>query len=94
MPKLVVEDEDDVMPLPFLRTMDIDTGHDDDAGDEGEEGDEEHEGGNILVGYGMDVDVNIAAADMPVVVVDDDVAAPLLLHAAAAVVVAAVVSSE
>ena len=90
MPKVVVED-DDVMPLPFLRTVDIDTGHDDDAGDE--EGGEEHEDGNIQVD-GMDVDVDTAAADMPVVVVDDDVAAPLLLHAAAAVVVAAVVSSE
>lgn len=91
MPNVVVED-DDVMPLPFHRTMDIDTGHDDDAGDEGE-GDEEHEDGNILVD-GMGVDVNIAAVDMSVVVVDDAAAVPLLPSAADVVVAAAVASSE
>ena len=90
MTDVVVEDVV-VMPLPFLRTMDIDMGHDDDAGDEGEGG-EEHEDGNILVDE-MDVDVNIAAADIPVVVVDTAGAAVLLLPAAA-VVAAAVVSSE
>jgi hypothetical protein len=90
MTDVVVEDVV-VMPLPFLRTMDIDMGHDDDAGDEGEGG-EEHEDGNILVDE-MDVDVNIAAADMPVVVVD--AAAAVLLPAAAVVaVVVAAVSSE
>jgi hypothetical protein len=88
MTDVVVEDVV-VMPLPFLRTMDIDTDHDDDAGDEGEGG-EEHEDGNILVDE-MDVDVDTAAADIPVVVVD--AAAAVLLLPAAAVVVAAV-SSE
>ena len=88
MTDVVVEDVV-VMPLPFLRTMDTDMGHDDDAGDEGEGG-EEHADGNILVD---EMDVDTAAADIPVVVVDAAAAAVLLLPAAAVVVVAAV-SSE